>query len=82
MLTPSYVDRDCIVTSYADGDCCCNCVNRYLLRVKGFPIGFVCKLHFYDSGEEHIMDLSWNGHSICEMHKRAKEIKIETKKEV
>lgn len=71
MITPNHVYKDCVVTNYSNGDCCCNCVNRYLLSVKGFPIGFVCKLHFENDHDEYIMNLSWHGHSMCEMHERA-----------
>lgn len=70
MLIESHTDKDCKFSLVDNGDCCCNCIHRYLLAVDNFPITFICKLRFDDSNNEMLVDLGRDGHAMCEMHVR------------
>ncbi len=70
MLIENHTDKDCRFSWVDNGDCCCNCIHRYLLVIDNFPIGFVCRLQFEDSDTEVLNDLKWSGHGLCEMHVR------------
>ena len=72
MLISSHKNKNCKYSIVDNGDCGCNCVNRYLLTSNGFPVGFVCRLMFEDSNEmmTTFIDRHGWGHGICEMHLR------------
>lgn len=73
MLIPSHINTDCRHSIVDNGDCCCNCVFRYLLTTKdGFPIRFVCKLEFPHE-DSYVINLDQYGHGLCEMHQRENE---------
>lgn len=69
MLVNKYRNEDCRLSIVGNGDCCCNCIHRYLLMVDNFPIGYYCGV-FKDIPDCSLMYRSLNGHGICEMHHR------------
>lgn len=81
MLINSYTDKDCRKSWVDNGDCCCNCIHRYLLMVDDFPIGYYCGV-FKDVLNDGLIYISRSGHGMCEGHQRkgeksAKEIAVE-----
>lgn len=64
-------DKDCDKGLLETGDCCCNCI--FQVRVAHDKVGFVgylCKLKFPDGS--NLYHISFNPHSMCEMHSRVK----------
>lgn len=81
MLINSYTDKDCRKSWVDNGDCCCNCIHRYLLVVDNFPMGYYCGV-FKDESDDGLIHISRHGHGMCEMHRRkgeksAKDMTIE-----
>lgn len=78
MLVPAYSAKGCIhsvVTDIGDTDCCCNCIHRHMLIVGGLPIKFMCVNDFGEGpGHEHVAEISYTGHGMCECHERYKKI--------
>lgn len=76
MLVSSHINSNCRHSIVSNGDCCCNCIYRYLLTTKdGFPIRYVCNIppnpHRGEDG--FILNLDYYGHGLCEMHQRISE---------
>lgn len=81
MLINSYTDKDCRKSWVDNGDCCCNCIHRYLLMVDDFPMGYYCGV-FKDVLNNGLIYISRSGHGMCEGHQRkgeksAKEMAVE-----
>lgn len=81
MLINSYTDKNCRKSWVDNGDCCCNCIHRYLLMVDDFPMGYYCGV-YKDMGNDSLIHISIDGHGMCEMHqkkgeKSAKDMTIE-----
>lgn len=72
MLINSYTDKDCQKSWVDNGDCCCNCIHRYLLVVDNFPMDYYCGL-FKDESDDGLIRISRDGHGMCEMHRRKHE---------
>jgi hypothetical protein len=66
MLIPSHHDIRC-KDGFYDGECCCNCIHRYLIvdDNTGFPMGYVCATPIM-GGE--LSFISYEGHGLCECH--------------
>lgn len=81
MLINSYTNKDCRKSWVDNGDCCCNCIHRYLLMVDDFPMGYYCGV-FKDVLNDGLIYISRSGHGMCEGHQRkgeksAKEMAVE-----
>lgn len=75
MLIPDHNNEYCRQTIVNEGECCCNCIYRYLLvNDEGFPMGYYCRHPVI--GNTPIF-ISYDGHSMCEMHQRETDIPIE-----
>lgn len=70
MLINNYTNKTCRKSWVDNGDCCCNCIYRYLLMVDNFPMGYYCKCKAFDDTP---MFISIDGHGMCEMHRRKHE---------
>lgn len=66
MLIKNSINKKCN-QSFVDGECCCNCKHRYVSMVDNFPLGWFCG-HPVFEGDIHF--ISFEGHSMCEMHER------------
>lgn len=71
MLLRNTNSKPCIMKKGDDiynAQCCCNCLNRYVLFSWKTPYGYVCRLNFSDSPDIMITKLTEESHSFCECY--------------
>lgn len=67
MLVQNKNNKYCKHSIIHNGECCCNCKNKYTLFINNVPLRFVCLIK--ENNEDYAMTLRGSiGHGLCEMY--------------